>query len=514
MMAHPSYRLHISALTALFISAPAGLYAAGNPKILVLPYQHLKKGMPNDLGDKTTGYVAKELSTAGLSIVRADDVGGAAPSKSQSSKPSNAPTGDPAAGEKAEELLTQAKESMQEDEFEQAARYLKRAVDLLEENGDAVPDLRLLAEAYLQLGVAYFRDGLEDEGDDMLNRAAHYNPTRDIAKDGYPPIFVKVFERAKFNVLRRPRAMVEVRGTANAQVLLDGRNMGKAPINLKDALPGKHWVRLEQPGAPVQVKKISVRAKRTIKVEFSGASDGADDNAPVGVLGAIAKNEINASHIKQLKRAGARAGADYVMFGGIFATDTAYQVRTAFVSVKTGEVGRLVNVAFDLDLLSAEIEVFKLAEDAKKQSDGLANIISEKRFKIAPKYRSRARRRVARAGGRETRVATVQAAPPPTKPPKSLYATNAAPVAKVSKARKPASKRPSLVIKDEIGGSSKKRTAVTQVTTDNPGGEKESSTWWIWLIVGVAAAGAAAGGTYAAVNNAGNSSNGSLQISW
>jgi tetratricopeptide (TPR) repeat protein len=34
----------------------------------------------------------------------------------------------------------------------------------------------LLSEAYLQLGVSYFRDGLEDEGDEMLTKAIHLDP--------------------------------------------------------------------------------------------------------------------------------------------------------------------------------------------------------------------------------------------------------------------------------------------------------------------------------------------------
>jgi tetratricopeptide (TPR) repeat protein len=530
-----------AALAAGLLLAPSTSFAA---KILVLPYQCLGKGVPADLAEQATVVITKEMAQGGLTIIRADNVAEEAPKKEPTRRSQDAPTGDPGAGAKAEELIAKGKEAVEQDEAPAAIKDLKNAVRLLEENGDAVPDLRLLAEAYLQLGIAHFRDGNEDEGDEMLSKAVHLDPERQITDKDYPPLFVGVYQRARFNVLRRPRAIVEVKATKGAQVLFDGRNMGKAPLHLKEALPGNHWIRVERPGEPIQVKKIAVKANRTISVEFEGAAEGGEDaGPPVGVLGAIAANDITADHVAQLKSAGSRAGADFVMIGGIYKTDTAYMIRTAYVQVKDGTVGRLADVAFDLDMLSAEIEVYKLAEDAKKQaSASFTNVVNDERFPIAAGFKSKVAVERRREKQEETKVAQIVAAPPTPPPP--AQATFDEPAADAGgKGRAPLAAAGGGGETTEGEGETKRETVAVKpppevlpkdeldeqkppeyVAAANNGAslsiepkedeeDSEPSTWWIWVIVGVVAAGAAGTGGYL-VATGGSADEGNLRISW
>ncbi|MCK6549494.1 PEGA domain-containing protein, partial [Myxococcota bacterium] len=411
--------LAAAALVAGCFIAPSTGFAA---KVLVLPYQPMGKGVPQDLAEQATVVITKEMAQGGLTVIQADDVGESAPKPApeKTKGPTDAPTGDPNAGKKAEDLLAKAKEAMDDSEFAGAIKHLRAAVKLLEDNGDAVPDLRVLSEAYLQLGVAHFRNGDEDDGDDMLNKAVHLDPDRKLEASDYPPIFIRVYERARFNVLRRPRASIEVKAAKGAQVLFDGRNAGKAPVLLKDALPGNHWIRIERPGEPVQVKKVAIKSGRTVTIEFDGSGADKPEAAPaVGVLGAIAQNELTKDHVAQIKAAGARAGADFVMVGGIYKTDTAYMIRTVYVASKDGTVGRLADIAFDLDMLSAEVEVYKLAEDARNQAKNgkLTNVVdASDKLAIAPGLRSGSDRRPQKQA-EETRLTTFLAAPAAPPPP-------------------------------------------------------------------------------------------------
>lgn len=534
---------------AIFLGLAGAPSIASAAKILVLPYQCLGKGVPPDLAEQATVVITKEMAQGGLTIIRADDVAEEAPKKETGTRRvADAPVGDPTAGSKAEELIAKGKEAVEQEETSAAIRDLKNAVRLLEENGDAVPDLRLLSEAYLQLGIAFFRDGNEDQGDEMLSKAVHLTPDREISDKEYPNLFVTVYNRARFNVLRRPRATIEIKAAKGAQVLFDGRNMGKAPLILKEALPGNHWIRVERPGEPVQVKKIAVKANRTMGVEFEGASEGgAEATASVGVLGAIQANELGRDHLGQLKAAGSRAGADYVMLGGIYKTDTAYLIRTAYIAVKDGSVGRLADIAFDLDMLSAEIEVYKLAEDAKKQANGgLSNATNEDRFVVAPQFKVKAANAGRAPSKEETKVAQVIAAPPTPPPPQQASFDEAA-VAEAGEKKgrgplaaaggggsggsggsdeeveeRPAPK-PAALPKDEISeekpaslaiasSASNRNVTATSVVPKDEEDDGESSTWWIWVVVGVAAAGAATGGYFVATS--GSADEGNLRISW
>lgn len=503
---------------------------AKKPKVLVLPYQHLNTGMPDDLGEQTTVVVAREMSAQGVSVIRADDVGASnAPQAAPAA--SDAPTGDPGAQSRAESLIERARDAMDDSEFERATRLLRKAAKLMQSNGDAVADLRLLPEIYLQAGVAYFRDGMEDEGDDMLNKAVHMAPNRKLEESDYPPIFIRVFDRARFNVLRRPRARIEVKAKSGATVLFDGRNMGKAPIVLEEALPGSHWIRIEQPGEPVQVRKIRARGKKTLVVEFSGAGNApAADVATGGVLGAISGNKVGEDEVAQLVRAGKKAGADFVLFGGIYKTDTAYQIRTAYLKVRNRKVGRLTEIAFDLDMLSAEIEVFKLVDDVKKQAEAgtLSQTEDARPFVLARKMRAARRRRIARPGAKETRLTTAIAAPPAIKPPRipdpgvAVAANGRAPVATGSgtRVKRPVDKKPTLIPKDEVGTAMAKPAQTspdlrvgTLVPKDEDPDDDDGSLWWLWVIAGVAAAGAAAAGGVV-VAGGGNSDQGNLTVNW
>lgn len=399
-----------------------GSARAEKPDVLLLPYQALNKGVQPEMLEGTNVVVAQELGARGLNVTRADDVAeSAAPAKPGKEAGKNAPTGDPGAGEKAQELIAKAKAAMEDSNVAPAIDQLKKAVKLLSDNGDAVPDLRALAEAYLQLGVAHFRDSDEDAADEALSQAVHFAPTRELSETDYPPIFIRVYNRVRYNVLKRPRAQIEVKASPGAQVFLDGRNLGKAPMMMNEVLPGAHWVRVEKASEPAQVKKLLVRSKNTILVEFDGAgaepASGADE--AVGVLGGIAKNALEKTHLEQLRATGKRAGASFVIFGSIYRTDTAFNIYTSLLVVSDGSVGRLQEIAFDLDMLSAQIEVFKLADDAKKQcAAGKPNtVITEQPYLLAPKLDLKPKKKAVVAG-KEARIENVIAAPPPIAQPK------------------------------------------------------------------------------------------------
>lgn len=514
------------ALAVGWALAPAAVRAE-KPNVLVLPYQALNKGISPELAEQTTVVVAQEMSAMGLEVARAEDVASAdAPGKAPAKEGGkNAPSGDPLAGEKAQELIAAAKQNMEDSDLPPAIDALKKAVKLLADNGDAVPDLRLLSEAYLQLGVAHFRDSDEDAADEALTQAVHYAPTRELDETEYPPIFIRVFQRVRFNVLRRPRATIEVRAPAGAQLLFDGRNLGTTPANLVEALPGNHWIRVEKAGEPVQVKKVMVRSKRTILVEFDGAGAAEPEpEAAVGVLGAVSKNRVEAAHLEQLRAAGKRAGAEYVMIGAIYKTDTAYNIYTSLISVADGSAGRAAEIAFDLDMLSAQIEVFKLAEDVKGQvkSGKLSQPVSEASLVLAPKIDLRpAKKKV--VASRETKVGTYVAAPPAIPAPKEITIAavpeGRAPVASPAGAAIAASvvkPAPTAVPKDEEGAVSNAAligptTAV--IPADELDEDDEGQAWWVWVLLGVAVAGGAGAGGYLLLSNS-SPSEGTLRIQW
>lgn len=492
---------------------------AAKPKILVLPYQPMSKDIAPELTEQTTLVVSDEMQAAGLEVIRADDLfeAKAGGGKKRGSSGADAPLGDPDAQAKALELVQKGEGALDDEEFADAARHFKGAIKLLEDNGDAVDDLRLLSDIYLKLGVALFRNGDEDEGDDALAKAVHYAPDRRLSDKEWPPIFIRVYDRARYNVLKRPRARVEVKAQAGASVLFDGRNLGKAPIVLTDALPGVHWVRLETPGQPPKAKRVALRGNATIVLEFEGESE-APSEAAEGVAAALAANELQKGHVDEARDAGRKAGADLVMLGAIHKTATAYNIYTVFIDVQSGKVGRLVDVAFDLDMLSAQIEVFKLAEDAALQAKGGFSRPEEKLvFAIAPQVRLQ-KKKGKGAPAATAKVSTVAAAPPPIdKPQAPTVAERSAVAAGTGPGGPVKPPRLGVVPKDEEETGRKARSERPQLgsSTVIPKDEDESEggiAWWVWVLAGVAVVGAGVGAGIAL--GGGSSDEGSLGIRW
>lgn len=494
---------------------------AAKPKVLVLPYQAMNKDIAPELTEQTTLVVSDEMQAAGVEVIRSDDLFEAkgAGGKKRGDSAGDAPLGDPGAQAKALELVQKGESALEDEEFADSARHLRAAIKLLEDNGDAVDDLRLLADLYLKLGVALFRNGDEDEGDDALAKAVHYSPDRRLSEKEWPPIFIRIYDRARYNVLKRPRARVEVKGQAGAAVLFDGRNLGKAPLILADALPGVHWVRLESPGQPPKAKRIALRGNATIVLEFGGEAEASPAEAAEGVAAALVANQLQKGHVDQARDAGRKAGVDVVMLGAIYKTATAYNIYTIFIDVQSGKVGRLVDVAFDLDMLSAQIEVFKLAEDAAREAKGSFSRPEEKLvFAIAPQVRLQKKKGGA-APAPTAKVTTVAAAPPPIdKPQTPTVAERGAVAAGTGPGGPVKPPRTQIVPKDEEETGRKARadrpqlTSASVVPKDEDEDEGGGFPWWVWALAGVAVVGAGVGIGVAA--SGGSSDQGSLGIRW
>lgn len=496
---------HFALLTGLLAGARA---EAKPPRVLALPYQLLQPNLPEDLGEQTTLVIANEVGQGGVTVVRKDSVVGA-PSGGSAGGNRFAPVGDPKAGPRAERMLERAQEYVDDGDIPGASRVLEKAVALLEDNGDAVADLRILSEAYLQLGIAQFREGFEEEADEALARAIHFDPERTLSASDFPPIFIKVFDRARYDVLRRPRGELEIRAPAGAQVLLDGRSMGQGPVKLEGVLPGDHYVRVERPGQPVQAQQLRVGSKKTTVLDFDGSAD-AGDEAPETPLAGLAANKVSPEHLEAIQSAGRQAGAQFVLLGAVFSTDVAYQIRTGLLDVETGALGRVQNIAFDLDLLSADIEAYKVAADIQAQVKGgaLSDVESGPGWVPAPDFKPIRSRRSA---GR-TRMSVKRAAPRPMREPASIYAEAPAPEPSPSES----GSGTTFIIDDDDPrpnlGLDTSATASTQVEK-NKEDEGGDDLWWLWVVVGVAAVGAAGAAT-ALVLSEDSSDQGKVLVTW
>ncbi|MEL7369909.1 MAG: PEGA domain-containing protein [Myxococcota bacterium] len=455
-------------------------------KVLAVPYQALDAKVSAQIAAQTTTLIQNEVAQSGaIAVVVA------------SLATNDVEVKDADAQVRA--ALARGRDAMEDGEFDAAVRSARAAIGLVDRWGAFMQDHAQLSSSYLLAGVALFRDGREDEADEMLGWAAHFAPERRLDPNQYPPIFIRAYDRARQRVLRQERGRVDIRGP-RGRVLFDGKSVGSTPVVLTDVLPGPHWVRVEASGearriaASGEARPIVVRSKATVRVDLNAPTP------PSGLAGAIQRNQMNPVNVDALRQQARKAKASHILVGTIHSSSTAFLVRSVLIEAKDGaQARRLTPIAFDLDMLTAEVEVFKLARDLGQVVAGArrAAPIESERFAIALDY----------APPRPPVVADAK--------PRQVTAAPALPDAKDASfnvAQKPVVKQgATLIPKDEIAPSVVPPT--TEAAKAKETDDDRSNLTWLWITLGVLAAAGAGAGAFVLARD-GSADEGTLNIRW
>jgi hypothetical protein len=236
-----SGRLRLSICAALIAAsaATAGVAAADEPRLVHPIYAHLPDTPEDNSGKRAFAAAALRYKLGAVEVV--DVPGPAAPHA-----PEMAKTG----------VL-----NAQKIAFGEALRDLDAAASEAVASGGAGFSTDELSDLYLFRAMATARADWKATADapptdertrayaDYL-RAAALTPARTLNPRQIPPQVIADFARAVDEVRRRPRGTLTVRGSADAQVALDGGPPMpvKGGISFRDLVNGEHLVRVEEAG--------------------------------------------------------------------------------------------------------------------------------------------------------------------------------------------------------------------------------------------------------------------------
>ena len=387
--------------------------AAGAP-LLVLPYATLHGELPQSIGDKVSELIAGELKARDeftMVQVGAEKADNAAPS-------AKAVAGEPLADAKA--ALEKAAGLAKKNKFKPAAEAYAHAIGLYRSHADALTDVSVLTEAYLQYAVAELRSGLDDDSEQQLRNVIRLDPARHLDAAVYPAGFIRNFENIRKKMLSKPRGDLKVvSAPSGGKVWIDGAQLGETPLLVKELLPGEHFVRVERGGAVWGAKvDLAGGGEAGVQAQFGG---GATGGGLAGVLAAVSSGTITAAELDKLKGLAKASKAQYVLFGAVGKDDDNLAVSSFVYSVKDHAIAPLVGIAMDTELLGAAIEVLKLADDLAAKLKAFPKDAAMPLVVPGP--------RTPGAGGAasEEKVTVVSAAPPPEADAKKPAAASAEP---------------------------------------------------------------------------------------
>ncbi|MDF1565534.1 MAG: PEGA domain-containing protein [Deltaproteobacteria bacterium] len=360
----------VLALAPLVLVAQA---AHAGPKVYVAPYGIVGPEVPADLSSQTATLISDELKNhKSLEVLKGPSLGGSAAPVADS--------GDAAKAEKAlgraEGLVKQGDAAMLKLNFGGAAAKYRAAVKLYLQNVGALESFDTINYARLSLATALFREGKEEEGEEALTDVIRLDPERTLDPAAYPPVFVRTYQKIQKDMLRKTRGAISVVSQpAGAEVHLDGKKVGVTPLLIKDLIRGPHHVKLISAGEEAPwTSSVDVTPTKVASID---ADLGGKVQGPVGeVVATLARGTLDKKALGTIAAVAGSVGATHVVFGALSREADAYTVKSYLYEVESKKVAGLKEMSFDLDMLGAAIEVFKLAEEIDKGTGALPEALS------------------------------------------------------------------------------------------------------------------------------------------
>ena len=170
--------------------------------------------------------------------------------------------------------------------FDQSIPMLQRATQGLSETVALTGEVGLLADAWLELGLAHAGSGQADSARAAFEEVAILQPDRLLNPVDHAPKNVALYQEARGGVLGRPSASlrVEMAGEGAFRVEVDGKDLGPAPVLVSDLPAGRHYLRVLGEGTQRNHGSLVLREgeERLIQVEPQKGTLGVTAESPAG----------------------------------------------------------------------------------------------------------------------------------------------------------------------------------------------------------------------------------------
>lgn len=449
-------RLLVSLFVVGLCASPA---FAQKPRLVMVPFV-ASEGATDKAATRFSGLVSEELKS------RTDAVEMVAPPVTKA--PEKAATTQARKGPSAEALasLETGRKAFDDLRFDEAIPALKKGIELMLVDA-ATADFEVVQDALVKVAAANFRTGEEKEAKTALLDLARLAPGYALPS-GYPPVFQREFEKAQKRLDKQPRGQLVIEGPSGATAFIDGRDLGMVPATEENLSAGTHYVKVEggrgeRFGQIVEVKGALVKVK---------ASFGAPpERAPVNMVpNPNVTATVDDTMPQRLIAYAKAAGADVVLFGIVYrVSDTQLSASTVLFHARRGAFAQLAPVTFDVEVLTANTESFKLADEVLKRTAAFGATTAVPFTLITRKAQT---------------VAVVK--PEPTKvDPNGDDLTVAAPERRGKAVLQPKDRvldKPANVVDPE-----------QPIEPEPPSEAKSGISAWVWVVAGVAVVGAGVG---------------------
>ncbi|GMV38564.1 MAG: hypothetical protein AMXMBFR64_02800 [Myxococcales bacterium] len=398
--------------------------------------------------------------------------------------------------EQADKLVWQGKEEIDKKLFKEAVKTFQSAIELYQGNFAQLVDYDKLVDAHLNMAVAYFGAGYEDNGADALQQVVSLRPNVTVDRKTHSPAFVSALEKVqkKFSTYK-PGTTTITATPAGAKVYIDGVLRGPAPVTVKDLQKGEHYVQVRQDGYETFAEQVRAPlGSDTVKVDAKLQPAAAAAADTQGVEGEFVNPEPLVPYAEtgsfgdNFKRAAQRftqkANVDFLLYQYLSSAADGYDLNLFLYDKSKGEIAALQPVKFDRELTNLQVN---LLESEQALVRGMAAFPMSRVVKDPPPavYREGQQKAIA-AQAQQVAPTPVQPRDPVTPPPTVVPPV----VTQPSNVRNILGDYPLAESGSPVSGPG----IISGPSSDEQWYEK----WWVWTLIGVGVAGAGVGAAAAA----------------
>ncbi len=415
-----------------------------------------------------------------------------------------------------------ARRQMDRLKFDRVIKTLVKVVAQFEKDIDLLEDYEQLVEANLMLAVAYIRRGKQRNAKKVLDQLLTVRPDLTVDPRDYPPMELAIINKARKKVLRRGTGTIRIPGNGDAaEVFLNGRLMGRAPLLIENVVVGKNHIRISGSGRPSWGHLAQVSKNTTTMVMDPLAVEG--ESGTESLQEKIGVNQFDDAMRRELRSMARKRGASYVVVLGLGSGAGLLNCGGYIGDVRSRTWSRLRAVSPDVDMLSAGIEASTLVSSIEEELKGFTDPVrGEVKFLDGVMVAQRQRRprqsrerTIAFMNQREVEAAARASAPPRDRIAEQEQPTEVAvrkPRSRSSAVPKKQNLIPSEAI-DAAAGSGLTRLDLDSELEKSEGGDSIIDKWWFWTSIAVAVAGAGVGTYFLAVHE-GEPTDVNVSVSW
>lgn len=273
----------------------------------------------------------------------------------------------------AERLYTSGIGLLTAGENQRAAETFQRSVDMMEQNIADLQNYEVLADAMVNLSLAYYLAGFDLDSRKYMNKFVHLRPDSVLDAEKFPEELLAVAKDEQERVKKAgPGKLVVTANVAGAIVMVDGVMKGETPVTIEDVGFGSHYVVVRN-SKGAWSEEVRVRGRRQSQEVVASLSD--DGGAPVAAAGSdgypsfyvdmretIRSGEFGDDLQPYMRELVSRTGAQYVTWVVVVREGSAYMAVPFVYRAQDHRFVRVEATRFNIELSNLRVGINRMSD--------------------------------------------------------------------------------------------------------------------------------------------------------